>query len=59
MDHKPRVASGYDLRDRDRVHATCLYVATKLGDLIDETAIVGGLVSVGRSNVRRESPLIS
>jgi len=44
MKQKPSLASGYDPRDRDRVHATCLYVATKLGDLIDETVIVGGLV---------------
>lgn len=44
MKHKPSRASGYHPRDRDSVYATCLYVATKLGDLIDETVIVGGLV---------------
>lgn len=44
MKHKPSLASGYDPGDRDRVHATCLYVATKLGDLVDDTVIVGGLV---------------
>jgi hypothetical protein len=26
------------------VRATCLYVATKLGDLMDELVVVGGLV---------------
>lgn len=44
MNDKPTRATGYDPRFRDQVHATCLYVATKLGDLIDDTVIVGGLV---------------
>jgi hypothetical protein len=41
---KPRMAAGYDARHVARVRATCLYLATKLGDLIDELVIVGGLV---------------
>jgi hypothetical protein len=34
----------YSRAQLDRVRATCLYVATKLGDLLDEVVIVGGLV---------------
>ena len=41
---KPRTAAGYDAGHVARVRATCLYVATKLGDLLDEIVIVGGLV---------------
>lgn len=44
MNQKPSVASGYDPKDRDRVLETRLDAATKLGDLINETVIVGGLV---------------
>lgn len=41
---KPNRASGYAAGQVAHVRATCLYVATKLGDLVDETVIVGGLV---------------
>ncbi|MEO8905909.1 MAG: hypothetical protein ABI627_30685 [Polyangiaceae bacterium] len=41
---KPRTAVGYDPAQVARVRATSLYVATKLGDLLDELVIVGGLV---------------
>src|SRR3954465_10522880 len=44
MSKKPSRATGYDARHVDHVRAACLYVATKLGDLVDETVIVGGLV---------------
>jgi hypothetical protein len=44
MPAKPNRASGYGVGQVDLVQATCLYVATKLGDLADETVIVGGLV---------------
>jgi len=44
MAEKPNRASGYPAGQVDVVRATCLYVATKLGDLTDETVIVGGLV---------------
>ncbi len=44
MPSKPNRATGYDRHQVDHVRATCLYVATKLGDLVDETVIVGGLV---------------
>ncbi len=44
MTAKPRTAAGYDRTFVGHVRATCLYVATKLGDLLDEVVIVGGLV---------------
>jgi hypothetical protein len=44
MADKPRRASEYKSEQVDLVRATCLYVATKLGDLINEVVVVGGLV---------------
>jgi hypothetical protein len=44
MPIKPSTASGYAAGTRSLVEATCLYVATKLGDIMDELVIVGGLV---------------
>jgi len=41
---KPRTAAGYDRAQVARVRSACLYLATKLGDLLDELVIVGGLV---------------
>ncbi|HOX59669.1 MAG TPA: hypothetical protein PLC99_22535 [Verrucomicrobiota bacterium] len=41
---KPQHASEYKKEQTDLVRATCLYVATKLGDLVDDIVIVGGLV---------------
>lgn len=41
---KPRTAAGYAGGQVANVRATCLYLATKLGDLLDELVIVGGLV---------------
>jgi len=41
---KPAVASGYRHEQVDLVRATSLYVTTKLGDIMDELVIVGGLV---------------
>jgi hypothetical protein len=38
------VAADYTSEDLRRVRATCLYVATILGDLLDQLVIVGGLV---------------
>lgn len=34
---------GYSLEQLNFVRKTCLYVATKLGDLLDEIVVVGGL----------------
>jgi hypothetical protein len=44
MADKPTIASGYSFGQLELVRATCLYVATKLGDLLDDIVIVGGLV---------------
>ena len=44
MSDKPQHASEYRSEHCQAVRATCLYVATKLGDLMDEVVVVGGLV---------------
>lgn len=44
MAGKPRTAAGYDRDFVEVVRGLCLYVATKLGDLLDDVVIVGGLV---------------
>lgn len=41
---KPRHHSGYSSEAHARVRSACLYLATKLGDLVDQFVIVGGLV---------------
>jgi hypothetical protein len=44
MPEKPKHASGYKSEQVELVRAMCLYVATKLGDMMDDLLIVGGLV---------------
>lgn len=44
MANKPTTAAGYEPSQVARVKATCLYLATKLGDLMPELVVVGGLV---------------
>ena len=44
MADKPTTAAGYGGGQTELVRATCLYVATKLGDIMDELVVVGGLV---------------
>ncbi len=44
MSEKPTTAAGYSVEQVDPVRATCLQVATRLGDLMDEIVIVGELV---------------
>jgi hypothetical protein len=44
MPEKPSFASDYSGEQVQLVRKTCLYVATKLGDLLNELVIVGGLV---------------
>lgn len=44
MISKPSSGDGYGRDQLNRVHQTCLYMATKLGDLLDEIVVVGGLV---------------
>jgi hypothetical protein len=44
MADKPKRASLYESEQTELVRSTCLYVATKLGDLMEDLVIVGGLV---------------
>jgi len=44
MTEKPTTAAGYRREHLALVRATCLYIATKLGDLMDDLVVVGGLV---------------
>ena len=41
---KPTRASDYAPEQVALVRAVCLFIATKLGDLMDELVVVGGLV---------------
>jgi len=41
---KPTTAAGYRREHVELVRATCLYLATKLGDLLDDVVVIGGLV---------------
>jgi hypothetical protein len=43
MPEKPDRASGYPSGQLEKIRQTCLYVATKLGDLAEELVVVGGL----------------
>jgi hypothetical protein len=42
--NKPPDQSGYPVQATDNVRQAALYLATKLGDLLDEVVVVGGLV---------------
>lgn len=44
MTTKPSTSAGYDLATTEFTKATCLYVATRLGDLMDSVVVIGGLV---------------
>lgn len=44
MSDKPTTAAGYSPQQVARVRAACLYLATKLGDLMPELVVIGGLV---------------
>ena len=44
MISKPSTSDGYGIEQLDFVRRTCLYMATKLGDLRDEIVVIGGLV---------------
>lgn len=41
---KPASVAGYSSSQTALVRSTCLYVATKLGDLLEDLVVVGGLV---------------
>lgn len=44
MASKPSYKDQYPVENLDLIRSTCLYVATKFGDLRDELVVVGGLV---------------
>ena len=44
MTSKPSSGDGYGTEQLSLVRRTCLYMATRLGDLLDEIVVVGGLV---------------
>jgi len=44
MADKSKRASEHKSEQVELVRATCLYVATRLGDLMDDVVVVGGLV---------------
>ena len=44
MTDKPTTAAGYEGEHTGLVRATCLYAATRLGDIMDELVVIGGLV---------------
>ena len=44
MPDKPRHADGYPPRGRELAQSASLYLATRLGDLLDDLVIVGGIV---------------
>ncbi|RLC03936.1 MAG: hypothetical protein DRH90_10005 [Deltaproteobacteria bacterium] len=44
MPEKPLFAYDYQKENVELVRQTCLYVSTKLGDLLDDLVVVGGLV---------------
>ena len=44
MPEKPSFAFDYKRENVALVRQTCLYVATKLGDLLDDLVVVGRLV---------------
>ena len=44
MTNKPTTIWGYGEDNLANVRSTCLYVATKLGDFLEDIVVVGGLV---------------
>jgi hypothetical protein len=44
MTDKPQTRFGYDENQTKLAHATCLYLATVLGDYLEDLVVVGGLV---------------
>jgi hypothetical protein len=59
MTEKPTTAERYPPDQVTRVKATCLYLATKLGDLMTDLVVVGGLVPsllVDQGNLPEDVP---
>ena len=44
MTNKPTTAAGYEPDNLGDVYSTCLYLATRFGDFLDDIVVVGGLV---------------
>ena len=44
MTSKPSTRDGYSSEQLARVRQTCLYLATKIGDVLNDVVVVGGLV---------------
>lgn len=44
MEIKPSTIEGYEGINQEIIRSSCLYVATKLGDYLDDMVVVGGLV---------------
>ena len=44
VNRKPTTDAGYERKYTDLVRATCLYLATKVGDITDDLIVIGGLV---------------
>lgn len=57
MDDVPRTAEDYSPEDFRQVKAGCLEVATRLGDLLDDLVIVGGLVPALLVDLAQEGTL--
>lgn len=57
MDDVPRTAEDYGPEDLRQVKAGCLEVATRLGDLLNDLVIVGGLVPALLVDLDREEAL--
>jgi hypothetical protein len=57
MDDLPRSAEDYGPEDLRQVKAGCLEVATRLGDLLDDLVIVGGLVPALLVDLTQEGTL--
>jgi hypothetical protein len=57
MDDVPRTAEDYGPEDLRQVKAGCLEVATRLGDLLDDLVIVGGLVPALLVDLAQEGTL--
>ena len=52
MLEKPDAADAYTAGQTELVRRTCLYIATKLGDFVDELVVVGGYVPSLLVNVK-------
>ena len=54
MADKPTTAAGYRPEHVALVRSTCLYVATKLGDLMDDLVVIGGRARIEELKSHKE-----